>query len=114
MRTLTLTCPQAFGDVLRQVRLYKHLTPEDLAANSGVPLSRILRFENGMTEPNLSELFLLGRALNAKAASIVEGVDLLMNGALHGVRRNGNGGEPPSPSQSLSSPEASPNEHQRL
>lgn len=89
MRAEILTCQQAFGDVLRRVRLYRHLTPEDLAVHSGVPFSRILRFENGMIEPTLSEVFLLSRALGTRLASFVEGVEMIVNGALHGPRRNG-------------------------
>ncbi|HEY0939241.1 MAG TPA: helix-turn-helix transcriptional regulator [Steroidobacter sp.] len=79
------------------MRQHRHLTPAQLAANSGVPLSRILRMESGMSEPTLSELFLLGQALRVKPSSFVEGVELVMHGALHGVRaRNGDGrSEPP-------------------
>lgn len=68
---------QAFGEVLSRVRLYRKLTPEHLSANSGVPLSRILRFENGMTEPTLSEVFLLSGALGTTAASLIDGVDFV-------------------------------------
>lgn len=97
MRSETLTCQQAFGDVLRRVRLHRQLTPEDLAVHSGVPLSRILRLESGMTEPSLSDLFRLGHALRAKPSSFVEGVEFIVYGALQGVRaRNGaEHGEPP-------------------
>lgn len=101
MRSEILTCQQVFGDVLRRVRLYRHFTPEDLAVHSGVPLSRILRFENGMTEPTLSEVFLLAPALGCRACSLVEGVEVILSDApVKAHRQNGNGGEPPSPLQS--------------
>lgn len=99
MRAESLTCQQAFGDVLRRVRLYRHLTPEDLAVHSGVPLSRVLRFENGMVEPTLSELFLLSRALGTRLASLVEGVEMIVNEALQDYRRNGVDRDPPAQSQ---------------
>lgn len=89
MRTEVLTYQQAFGDVLQRVRLHRQLTPEQLAANSGVALSRILRFENGMTEPVLSEVFLIGRALGARPGSIVDGVELLMNEAASAQQQPG-------------------------
>lgn len=73
-----LSPQEAFADMLRQVRDYKGLTPEALAARSGIALSRILRFESGMTEPSLSELFALGRALGARASSIIEGTEFLI------------------------------------
>lgn len=73
-----LSPQEAFGDMLCQVREYKGLTPEALAARSGIALSRVLRFESGMTEPSLSELFALGRALGARPCSIIEGTEFLM------------------------------------
>jgi transcriptional regulator with XRE-family HTH domain len=76
--TSELSPREAFGDMLRQLRDHKSVTPEELAATSGIALSRILRFESGMTEPALSELFALGRALGARPCSIIEGVEFLM------------------------------------
>ncbi|MEJ0038744.1 MAG: helix-turn-helix transcriptional regulator [Gammaproteobacteria bacterium] len=70
------------------MRGYKCLTPEELAARSNIPLSRILRFESGMTEPTLSELFRLGHALKARPASIIEGVEFLMKPAAPGNSRS--------------------------
>jgi transcriptional regulator with XRE-family HTH domain len=73
-----LSPQEAFGDMLRQVRGFRSLTPEELAARANIPLSRILRFESGMTEPTLSEVFALSRALGARPSSIIEGTEFLI------------------------------------
>lgn len=105
MKAETTSYSEAFGDVLKRVRQHRHLSPEQLAANSVVPLSRILRIESGMTEPSLSELFLLCGALKVKPSSFVEGVELVIYGALSNrPQRSGANGEGPSASLQQSRP----------
>ncbi|MEP7246219.1 MAG: helix-turn-helix transcriptional regulator [Gammaproteobacteria bacterium] len=72
------TAQEAFGNLLRQVRVHVGSSQEQLAARSGITLSPIMRLESGITEPTLSELFALSRAVNARLGSIIEGVEFLM------------------------------------
>lgn len=49
-----------------------------------------------MTEPTLGEVFLLARALGTRPASVVEGVEMMVHGALT-KRRTRNGEERTAP-----------------
>lgn len=88
MRDARMLTPQeAFGEMLRRVRAHKGFSAEELASMSGVALSRIMRFESGMTEPTLSELFHLGDALGAQPGSLVDGADYLVEASRQRVLR---------------------------
>lgn len=52
-----------FGARLRQVRLEKGLTQEELAAQSGIEFSQIGRIERGVINTSLSTVFVLAKTL---------------------------------------------------
>jgi len=52
-----------FGNHLKQLRLHKKLSQEELAFRCGFPLSQIGRFERGERSPTISSLRILARAL---------------------------------------------------
>lgn len=54
---------QAFALQLKTIRTKKQMTQEDLAYKSGLALSQIARIETARTNPTLSTIFSIARAL---------------------------------------------------
>jgi transcriptional regulator with XRE-family HTH domain len=55
-----------FGKRLRQIRLEKGFSQEDLAYSSGLTLSQIGRIERGVINTSLSTIFVIARTLNVE------------------------------------------------
>lgn len=53
-----------FGKRLRQVRIEKGFSQEELAYSSGLTLSQIARIETGKINTSLSTVFIIVRTLN--------------------------------------------------
>ena len=62
---------EAFGEVLRTVRLSRKLSQEALAHESGLDRTYISLLERGERQPTLRTLIALSRALNVTASSLV-------------------------------------------
>ena len=65
-----------FGERLKQVRLAKGLTQEQLAYEADVELSQIHRLESGKTNPTLSTITTVAKALNVTLSELFKGVEL--------------------------------------
>lgn len=62
---------EAFGGRLRTVRLAARLSQNGLARASGIPKSRLSRYENGHLLPSLATLTRLSQALEVSEASLL-------------------------------------------
>lgn len=63
---------KAFGNHLRQLRLSKKMSQEELAYACGLPLSQIGRLERGERGPNISTLLVLANGLGAKPKNLLD------------------------------------------
>jgi transcriptional regulator with XRE-family HTH domain len=61
-----------FGDVLRELRVRKGLTQEELAIDCGLDRTYISLLERGLRQPTLSTLFKLAENLNVSPSSIIK------------------------------------------
>lgn len=76
----------AFGRVLRQLRMQRNLSQQELATESGLGRTFISLLERGLRRPSLSTIFLLSRPLGLPAAELVRVVDEKLR-ASHRPRR---------------------------
>jgi transcriptional regulator with XRE-family HTH domain len=63
---------KAFGEHLRELRLSKKFSQEELAYKCGTPLSQIGRFERGERSPTLSTLLLLAKGLGVEPKKLLD------------------------------------------
>ncbi|HEY9247599.1 MAG TPA: helix-turn-helix transcriptional regulator [Rariglobus sp.] len=68
---------QAFGQVLRSIRLEKSLTHEALAERAGLHPTFISLLERGGRMPSLNTVFLIAKALGMKSSELIEHVEKL-------------------------------------
>ncbi len=66
-----LALQKNFGGVLRQFRLKKGLSQENLAFEAGLDRTFVSMLERGLRQPTLSSLFTLAEALRIPASRIV-------------------------------------------
>jgi transcriptional regulator with XRE-family HTH domain len=66
---------ERFARNLKQARLAKHWTQEDLGHWAGLHSTEVGRLERGNREPRLSTIVRLARALDLTAADLVAGVE---------------------------------------
>ena len=60
-----------FGAVLRQLRLKKGLSQEELALEAGLDRTFVSMLERGIRQPSLSSLFAIAAALRTPASRVV-------------------------------------------
>ena len=60
-----------FGNALRQLRIEKGFSQENLAMEAGLDRTYISMLERGIRQPSLSSLFALASALGVRASRIV-------------------------------------------
>lgn len=65
----------AFGPVLRRIRLEKHLTQEELSERLGVAAPYVSMLESGHKYPNLEMFFRIAEALDVHPACIMEDME---------------------------------------
>ncbi|WP_294557026.1 helix-turn-helix transcriptional regulator [uncultured Mailhella sp.] len=65
----------AFGPVLRRIRLEKHLTQEELSERLGVAAPYVSMLESGHKYPNLEMFFRIAEALDVRPACIMEDME---------------------------------------
>lgn len=63
---------KAVGAKIRELRLHKNLSQEDLANEADIPLSQIGRIERGETNPTISTLYVIAQALNVDLRALVD------------------------------------------
>lgn len=66
--------PPTFADRLRDTRLLRGMTQEQLAAESGVPIPPISRMENGKQMPRVPTVEKLARALRVEPVWLLFGM----------------------------------------
>lgn len=64
-----------FGEVLRELRIKKDLTQQQLADYSGMDRAYISELERGLLLPSLETIFKLAKNLRVKPSDIVDAVD---------------------------------------
>jgi transcriptional regulator with XRE-family HTH domain len=62
---------EIFGKLLRDTRLEKHLTQEDLAEKSGIHRNHISFMERGLRSPTLETLLQVCNALEVRASELI-------------------------------------------
>ena len=62
---------KAFGEKVREIRISKNFSQEELANLADVPLSQIGRIERGEINPTLSSIVAISDALNVKIKDLV-------------------------------------------
>ena len=62
----------AVGERLRELRLQRGFSQEELAYEADVPLSQIGRIERGENNPTISTLFVLAEALGVELKDLVD------------------------------------------
>ena len=75
-----LTPTEAFGEVLRELRLKKGLTQEGLALDAGTERSHISALERAEKGPSLGTIFRLAQALGTPAGEIISRVEQNLSG----------------------------------
>ncbi len=65
----------AFGEVLRQTRLDKGLSQEELADACGRHRTYVSLLERGRSSPSIKTLFLLAEALGVRPSQLVKQVE---------------------------------------
>lgn len=63
---------KAFGEHLRQVRISKNLTQEQLAFAADLELSQISRIERGVINTSISQVFQIAKALKIHPKELFE------------------------------------------
>ena len=67
-----------FGKVLKESRLRKSLSQEDLALECGLDRTFISMLERGVRQPSLSSIFIIAEALGIKPSRLVKNVEDLI------------------------------------
>ena len=67
-----------FGKVLKESRLRKSLSQEDLALECGLDRTFISMLERGVRQPSLSSIFIIAEALGIKPSRLVKNVENLI------------------------------------
>ncbi len=60
----------AFGKRVRQLRLEKKMTQEDLAHAAGIAHSQLVKIENGQINTGLSNVFAVAKGLGVKPSQL--------------------------------------------
>lgn len=67
-----------FGQVLREQRMAKELSQEDLALNANVDRTFVSQMERGIRQPSITTLIKLARALGVSPSSLVAKMERLL------------------------------------
>lgn len=67
---------EAFGQILRELRLDKGLTQEELGFEAGIRRTYVSILELGQQQPSLTTILKLASALRISAAKFIELVEL--------------------------------------
>lgn len=62
---------KAFGNAIRELRLEKNISQEELAAISGIDRSYVSLIERGINSPSLVMIFNISRALDVVPSEIL-------------------------------------------
>ncbi|MCW5912221.1 MAG: helix-turn-helix transcriptional regulator [Cyclobacteriaceae bacterium] len=62
----------AFGKNLQKLRKGQSFTQEELAYNSGISLSQIVRIETGRINPTVCTLVVIAKTLKIKASDLMD------------------------------------------
>jgi transcriptional regulator with XRE-family HTH domain len=63
---------KAVGKRIKELRQEKGFSQEELAYEADVPLSQIGRIERGETNPTISTLYVISKALNIKLMTLLD------------------------------------------
>lgn len=63
---------KALGARIRELRLQRDMSQEDLANEADIPLSQIGRIERGENNPTISSLYVIAAALNVDLKQLVD------------------------------------------
>lgn len=63
---------KALGARIREMRLERDMSQEDLANEADIPLSQIGRIERGENNPTISSLYVIATALNVDLKQLVD------------------------------------------
>ena len=66
---------KSVGENIRQIRISKSLSQEEVAYAADIPINQIGRIERGEINPTISTLYVISKALNTSLASIVTVVE---------------------------------------
>jgi transcriptional regulator with XRE-family HTH domain len=84
-----VTPDQAFGEVLRELRVDRNLSQERLALDCGLDRTFISMLERGIRQPTISTLFKLAKGLDISASELVVRVERDMEGKKGPKRKKG-------------------------
>lgn len=59
------------GDSLRELRIFRNLTHEELAERLGIGVAQIWRYENDKTDPNTKTIATIARFFNVSADYLI-------------------------------------------
>ncbi|OSZ82922.1 hypothetical protein CAP35_06580 [Chitinophagaceae bacterium IBVUCB1] len=63
---------KAIGEKIREIRISKNLSQEELSYESDLPLSQIGRIERGENNPTISSLYAISKALKVDLKTIID------------------------------------------
>ncbi|SIT91598.1 helix-turn-helix domain-containing protein [Pontibacter indicus] len=66
---------KSVGENIRQIRISKSLSQEEVAYEADIPVNQIGRIERGEINPTISTLYVISKALSTSLASLVTVVE---------------------------------------
>ncbi|MCB0279417.1 MAG: helix-turn-helix transcriptional regulator [Calditrichaeota bacterium] len=70
-----MTSKEAFGNLLREMRIERNLSQNKLSELSGLSRTFIARLESGQRCPTIDSVFLLAKALEVRAGSLLDKIE---------------------------------------
>lgn len=80
---------QAFGEVLREMRLERQLSQETLALEAGLQRNYVSLLERGKNSASIKTLFKLSSILKIPVSQMIEQVEVRLNSAKSASRKRG-------------------------
>jgi transcriptional regulator with XRE-family HTH domain len=66
---------KAIGNKIRELRIKKNFSQENLANEADIPLSQIGRIERGENNPTISTLYVIAQALNITLKELLNKIE---------------------------------------
>ena len=69
-----MTIADKFGKKLRELRVRKNMTQEDIAYKADITVYYVSKIERGYANPSLETLYKIAKALGMRLSDLLEGI----------------------------------------